>query len=100
MLAFLVVASTGAIDANAQRPIRTYDPFYLGESASRGFFDSYAVSAEVSYFPTAFGASATGTEPEVPTTADQVGLNLKAEYHLAAQLDLGVYVAAAGNTAG
>ncbi len=89
-----------AVQAHAQRPIRAFDPFYLGESATRGFYDSYAVSAEVSYFPTAFVPTSGASGTEVPATADQLGLNLRIEYHLASQLDLGVYIDAAGNTAG
>ena len=87
--------------AAAQRPVQTFDPFYRGETASRTFYDRYAVTGELSYRPAgllqADGVSATN----VPSTAsDPFGVSLRFDYRLAMGLDLGIYVDASGNAAG
>jgi len=100
LLLFSTLIVIVSVDSFAQRPIQTFDPFYLGESATRTFFDTYSVTAEVSYRPNSFLVTDEHSHTGLPATSDPLGLNLRVEYHLARQLDLGVYVDAAGNTAG
>lgn len=87
-------------DCVAQRPIRTFDPFYLGESATRTFFDTYSVAAEISYRPSSFLTSDKSSDTGQAVTSDPFALNIRVEYHLGRQLDLGLFIDAAGNTAG
>lgn len=98
------MATTSVQESLGQGLIKTFDPFYLGESASRSFYDTYSVTAEVSYHPVAFLSSDIGStgsqDSAVPGTSSPLGLNMRLEYHLARQFDLGVYVDATGNTAG
>ena len=84
--------------ALAQRPIQTFDPFYQGESATRNFFDTYAVSAELTYRPPGLLQSEATAVSTVTGTA--MGMHLRVDYRLADHLDLGLYVDAAGNGTG
>ena len=80
----------------AQRPVQTFDPFYKGETASRTFYDRYAVTGEVSYRPA--GLLQGGGVPS--TASDPFGVSLRFDYRLTTGLDLSAYVDASGNTAG
>lgn len=87
--------------ATAQRPIRTFDPFYRGEEARRSFYDMYAITAELSYSPAGLLQNndiSSGTSPV--DGSNPFGLNVRVDYHLSSRLDLGVIVDAAGTTAG
>ena len=85
----------------AQRPIRTFDPFYHGEAARRAFYDTYAVTAELSYRPSGLVQPNDVTSSSVPfTSTDPFGLNLRFDYHLASHLDLGFFIDAVSTTAG
>lgn len=84
--------------ATAQRPVQTFDPFYQGESATRHFFDNYAVAAELTYRPPGLLQSEATAVSAVAGTA--VGMHLRLDYRLADNLDLGFYVDAAGNGSG
>lgn len=89
------------VNVHAQRPVRTFDPFYRGETASRMFFDRYAVTAEISYRPAGFLQNDDISSQAVPSTAsDPLGLNLRFETRLATGFDVGFFIDAAGNTAG
>jgi len=84
-----------------QRPIRTFDPFYKGESANRSFYDKYALTAELTYRPAGLLQNddpVTGGVAGGPS--DAFGMNFRLEYRVASQIDIGAYVDAAGNTAG
>lgn len=78
LLAVLVGISSVA---EAQRPFFTLDPFYQEETARRGFFDGFAVQADVAY---------RGSEPTVASgsAARPLGLGLRVDYALARQLDV------------
>ncbi len=87
--------------AFSQRPIRTFDPFYKGESANRSFYDTYALTAEFTYRPAGL------LQNDDPSSgglsggpSDAFGMNFRLAYRLSSQLDVGAYVDAAGNTAG
>ncbi len=84
--------------AHGQRPIRTFDPFYQGESATRHFFDTYAVSAELTYRPPGLLQSEATAVSAVSGTA--VGMHVRLDYRLADHLDRGLYVDATGNGTG
>ncbi|MDA0378600.1 MAG: hypothetical protein O2899_03820, partial [Bacteroidetes bacterium] len=94
----LLVLLGWLVPAQAQRPIQTFDPFYQGESATRHFFDAYAVSAELTYRPPGLLQSEATAVSAVAGTA--VGMHLRLDYRLADHLDLGFYVDASGNGAG
>src|SRR5690625_7940697 len=44
----LILGIAEVNEVAAQRPLQIYDPFYSAETARRVFFDSYAVTTEVS----------------------------------------------------
>jgi len=71
----------GASAAEAQRPFSTLDPFYQEETARRGFYDGFAVQADVAY---------RGNEPTVASGAAvrPLALGLRLDYALARQLDV------------
>jgi hypothetical protein len=96
-----VLSFFSATPAEAQRPVQTFDPFYKGESANRSFFDRYAITAELSYRPSGLLQNDDPASGGLPGGATEAfGMNLRFEYRLSSQLDLGFYVDAAGNTAG
>ncbi len=97
-LAGLLLLGAAAPAAWAQRPFAGHDPLYREETARRLFFDSYALSGEVSYRPTS-GTTAQEGEGGTPS-ADPLGLNFRFDYQLARQLDLGAIVSAAGSRTG
>jgi hypothetical protein len=70
-----------AAEAEAQRPFSTLDPFYQDESARRGFFDGFAVQADLAY---------RGSEPSVGSGAAirPLALGLRVDYALARQMDV------------
>ena len=85
----------------AQRPIKTFDPFYQGETAQRTFYDRYALTGELSYRPAGLLRNDNISSSNIPSTAsDPFGLSLRLDYHLTRVLDLGFYVDASGNSAG
>ncbi len=100
IIAFLIALVPA--DVLAQRPIQMFDPFYRGESASRTFYDNYAVTAELSYRPRGLlqADDAAGGTVASGIGSDPVGLNLLFEYQLTPYLDAGAYVDASGNAAG
>ncbi len=100
LLSFLILILFGVAEILAQRPIRTFDPFYLGESANRIFFDTYSITAEASYRLNSFLTSDEIADTGLSSASDPLGLNFRVEYHLSRQLDMGIYVDAVGNTAG
>ncbi len=102
LLVLAAFAAIAPLDALAQRPIQMFDPFYRGESASRTFYDSYAVTAELSYRPRGLlqGDDAVGGGLASGIGSDPVGLNLLFEYQLTPSLDAGAYVDASGSAAG
>ncbi len=80
-----------AMPAAAQRPFRSYDPFYRNESARRPFYDGFALTGEVSY--RAIGE----LQGEAPTLdANPLGLALRLDYELSDHLDVGAIVDASG----
>ena len=94
LLALLVVALCPA-DADAQRPIRVFDPFYQDESPRRSFFDGYAVTGELIYRPEGL------LQSDVAGPAgDALGVNLKVEYQLSDYLDVGMYLDATNTGVG
>lgn len=84
--------------AQAQRPVQTFDPFYQGESASRHFFSSYAIAAELTYRPPGLLQSESSAVAAVSGAA--IGMHMRLDYRLADHLDLGFYVDATGNGTG
>jgi len=98
-LLFTCALFFGVSTAFAQRPVQMFDPFYRGETAVRTFYDQYAVTAELSFLPpgllqneTSFSTPGVGVSP--------FGLNVRFDYRLASNLDLGAYVDASGSAAG
>ncbi len=81
-----------AAPAAAQRPYRSYDPFYRNESARRPFYDGYALTGEVSYRPI---GELQGQDPTLD--ANPLGLALRLDYELTDHLDAGAIVDASGN---
>lgn len=101
VLACGLVVMTAADMASAQRPIRMFDPLYRGETAQRSFFDTYAVTAELSYRPPGFLTSEDLSSTSVSGVGrDAIGLNLRFDYRLSSRFDLGAFVDATGNGTG
>lgn len=98
MLLLLLLMVLVAPAAMAQRPVQTFDPFYQGESASRHFFNSYAIAAELTYRPPGLLQSQSSAVAAVSGAA--IGMNMRLDYRLADHLDLGFYVDATGNGTG
>jgi len=97
----LVVAWMDAGQAVAQRPIRMFDPFYRGETAKRTFYDRYAVTAELSYRPPGFFNGEEGSAPSISRVGgDALGMNLRVEYRLGRQVNLGAFLDAMGGSSG
>lgn len=99
MLLMLLVGMTHV--AAAQRPVQMFDPFYRGELAARTFYDTYALTAELTYRPPGFlqaDETIGGASPGIG--AEPIGLNLLFEYRLASAVDVGAYIDASGNAAG
>ncbi len=102
VLAGLVVlnslaAGLTAHEAAAQRPFVMHDALYREETARRVFFDTYALSGEIAYRPTAASPrDGEGTAPGV----DPLGLSFRFDYQLAQQLDLGAIVGTTGGRTG
>ena len=82
--------------AEAQRPLRLYDPFYRNETARRVFFDRYAFTAEVSYRP----AGSLQDDGFPSPNADPLALALRFDYQLGQRFDLSVLMDAVGGTSG
>lgn len=96
---FLVLVA--ADPTAAQRPIRMFDPLYRGETAQRSFFDTYAVTAELSYRPPGFlTGNDLSSNPVSGVGGDALGLNLRFDYRLSSRFDLGAFVDASGNGTG
>jgi hypothetical protein len=99
---FLLVLLVGTAHmAVAQRPVQMFDPFYRGESAGRTFFDTYALTAELTYRPPGFlqaDEAVGGSGPGIG--AEPIGLNLLFEYRLSSAVDAGAYIDASGNAGG
>jgi len=91
---FLLIAQS----AQAQRPVQTFDPFYQGETAVRHFFDTYAVAAELSYRPPGLFQADQAAVSSVGANA--LGVNLRLDYRLGHNLDIGFYVDATGSGMG
>lgn len=87
-------------DALAQRPFRSYDPFYRDEAAHRTFFDGYAVTAEFSYRPAGTVGQAAATAPTISAPSGALGLAFHIEYKLMDQLDLNAILDASGGMSG
>lgn len=87
-------------DAVAQRPFRSYDPFYRDEAAHRTFFDGYAVTAEFSYRPAGTVGQAATTAPAISAPSGALGLAFHIEYKLMDQLDLYAILDASGGMSG
>lgn len=98
LVSFLTVLLLFAQSAQAQRPVQTFDPFYQGETAVRHFFDTYAVAAELSYRPPGLFQADQAAVSNVATNA--MGVNLRLDYRLGHNLDVGFYVDAVGNGTG
>ncbi len=81
-----------ATAAEAQRPFATLDPFYVEETARRGFFDGFALQADVAYR----GSEPTGTSAAVYPFA----LSLRLDYALAQQIDVSAIIDASPGLAG
>ncbi len=84
--------------AQAQRPVQTFDPFYQGETAVRHFFDTYAIAAELSYRPPGLLQADQTSISMIGGNA--LGVNLRVDYRLGHNLDIGFYVDASGNGTG
>jgi hypothetical protein len=84
--------------SSGQRPIRVFDPFYQGEVARRAFFDRYAVTGEVIYRPTGLLQGDLGGL--APTAGEALGVNLRVDYQLSDQLDVGMYLDATNTGVG
>lgn len=96
---FVCVLFLSSSDVLAQRPVQMFDPFYRGETAVRTFYDQYAVTAELSFLPPGLLQNESSlTTPGVGV--NPFGLNLRFDYRLAANMDLGAYVDASGSAAG
>ena len=87
-----------AAPVQAQRPVQTFDPFYQGESATRHFFNAYAVAAELTYRPP--GLLQSETTAVAAGSGTSMGVHIRVDYRLADTMDLGFYVDAAGNGTG
>jgi len=95
---WLLLAVLFVPEALAQRPVQTFDPFYQGESASRHFFNAYAIAAELNYRPP--GLLGTESSAVASVSGAPIGMHLRLDYRLADHVDLGFYVDAAGNGTG
>lgn len=96
-----LVGCIAAQTVSAQRPIRMFDPLYRGETAQRSFYDTYAVTAELSYRPPGFLTSDDLSSNSVAGIGrDAIGLNLRFDYRLSSRFDLGAFVDATGNGTG
>lgn len=94
VLGVLVATGLAPQDAEAQRPFRLSDPFYRNETASRDFFDRYAVTGEV-FFQT---GGALPEESGVTTSNSDLSFRFRLDYELASRLDLsGIFEAVPGN---
>jgi len=87
-----------AAPASAQRPVQTFDPFYQGENAMRSFYDNYAVTAELTYRPPGLFQSDQSAVSNVGANA--LGVNMRFDYRLGQNMDLGVFVDATGSGSG
>jgi len=94
----MLLCGLAAAPTHAQRPIQTFDPFYQGENATRHFFNSYAVAAELTYRPP--GLLQSSTSAVAARTGASMGVHMRMDYRLADNMDLGFYVDAAGNGTG
>jgi len=97
-LLLLCIATIFSSSALAQRPVQTFDPFYQGESAIRSFFDTYAVTAELSYRPP--GLFQSDQVPVSNVGVHSLGVNMRFDYRLAQNMDLGFFVDATGSGSG
>ena len=84
------------LEASAQRPIRVFDPFYQDEAARRAFFDGYAVSGEFIYRPSGLLQGDAVSGP----AGDALGLNIRVDYELSEDLDVGMYLDASNSGVG
>lgn len=75
------VLALPTLEANAQRPFNTIDPFYQNESAKRSFYETFAVQAEVAY---------KGSEPALFTghAFSPFALMIRLDYALMPQVDV------------
>jgi hypothetical protein len=74
-----------AAEVEAQRPFVTLDPFYQEETARRGFFDGFALQADLAY---------RGLQPLVATgaTVSPLALSVRFDYALTTHVDISAVV--------
>jgi hypothetical protein len=74
-----------AAGAEAQRPFVTLDPFYQEETARRGFFDGFALQADLAY---------RGMQPLVAigATVSPLALSMRFDYALTQHVDISAVV--------
>ncbi len=97
MLVAVALASVGGVNrADAQRPIRVFDPFYQDEIARRGFNDRYAVTGELIYRPAGLLSDQNLAAP----AGDALGVSLRVDYQLAEYLDVGMHLDASNSGIG
>lgn len=82
-----------AVEADAQRPFNTIDPFYQNESAQRVFYENFAAQAELAYqgsTPTVFSGHA----------FSPFALMVRLDYALMAQVDIAAVLDASSGVNG
>lgn len=96
----LILGLAEVDEVAAQRPFQIYDPFYSAETARRVFFDSYAVTTEVSCCSTSDSLMMGGLAGSAGIFGLPLGLGLHLNYQLGPQLDATAIIDAAGSTTG
>ena len=96
----LLFGLAGVDEVAAQRPFQVYDPFYSAETARRVFFDTYAVTTEISCCSSTDSLMVGGFASSAGIFGLPLGLGLHLNYQLGPQLDATAIIDAAGSTTG
>ncbi|MEM9666784.1 MAG: hypothetical protein AAF970_17770 [Bacteroidota bacterium] len=82
-------------EAQAQRPVQVYDPFYRQESARRAFFDRLALTGEVTY-----GSASEAPAAGLSSASLPLGLAVRLDYQLTRHIDLSTIIDATAGRLG